>query len=371
MELRSKRANISFCTVCMNRLHQLRITLPKNIQDNSDYPEANFALLDYGSTDGLDMWVKDTMDHHLRSGKLIYFRFDGASSFHRCHSRNLAFRVAPGEVICNVDADNYTGHGFAQYINEQFARDKSIFLTTIDLFRKNKNYHVPKDVMGRVCVEKNVFLQIHGYDERMVNYGFEDYDLANRLEMFGMKRVLIEGNDFLKHISHGDEERYSFDIRQNTIRSLYVSYKKPWQSIILILLQNQTFRMATVIDQAIIDAYDARYAYLKRMIHFQYHLKEKSWHKGIWRLGNDAKMHLRFEDGTQRDLKVLDDKIIEQEGKNTFYLVRDESLINWMTIFHTVMNNRLIMEQNLQQKTIRVNNERFGEGKVVRNFQSI
>ena len=52
---------ISFATVCMNRLHHIRQTLPKNIADNSDYENVEFILLDYNSSDGLEEWVKETM----------------------------------------------------------------------------------------------------------------------------------------------------------------------------------------------------------------------------------------------------------------------------------------------------------------------
>ena len=86
---------ISVCVTCMNRLSDLIQTLPKNIQDNADYPNAEFLLLDYNSTDGLEEWVHDTMREHLDSGRLRYCRTE-ASRFCPNHSRNVSFARSTG-----------------------------------------------------------------------------------------------------------------------------------------------------------------------------------------------------------------------------------------------------------------------------------
>ncbi|KKL80749.1 hypothetical protein LCGC14_2001600, partial [marine sediment metagenome] len=48
---------ISFCTTCMGRLYNLKETLPKNIEANGEYPNVEFVILDYNSSDGLGDWV--------------------------------------------------------------------------------------------------------------------------------------------------------------------------------------------------------------------------------------------------------------------------------------------------------------------------
>ncbi len=51
---------ISFCITCKNRLHQIRQTLPKNLEDNRRLQElVEFVLVDFGSTDGLRKWISD------------------------------------------------------------------------------------------------------------------------------------------------------------------------------------------------------------------------------------------------------------------------------------------------------------------------
>src|SRR5688572_6172397 len=95
---------ISICTVCMNRLHHIKQTLPANIAANEDYPNIEFVLLDYNSTDGLSDWIRDEMSEFIENGRLKYYRTEEPLFFDRTHSRNLIVKLATGDVISNVDA---------------------------------------------------------------------------------------------------------------------------------------------------------------------------------------------------------------------------------------------------------------------------
>ena len=118
---------ISLCTVCMNRLHHIKKTLPQNIEDNAAYPDLEFILLDYNSTDGLEEWVKNNMQEYIISGRLKYYKTSEPVFFDRSHSRNLMFKLAAGDILCNIDADNYTGLAFADYVNEMFYQKKNVY----------------------------------------------------------------------------------------------------------------------------------------------------------------------------------------------------------------------------------------------------
>ena len=55
----TKQYKVSICTTCMDRLSDLKQTLPQNIQDNLDYPNVEFVVLDYNSKkDDVDGWIK-------------------------------------------------------------------------------------------------------------------------------------------------------------------------------------------------------------------------------------------------------------------------------------------------------------------------
>ena len=108
MEKNQQYKKITFCTVCMGRLHHVEKTLIKNIKDNSEYPHLHFILLDYNSKDNLESWIKDQMGSYLQSGLLSYYKTTDPVFFHRSHARNMAFRLAEDGIICNIDADNFT-----------------------------------------------------------------------------------------------------------------------------------------------------------------------------------------------------------------------------------------------------------------------
>ena len=88
----------------MNRLHHLKETLLKNIEDNISYGKLEFILLDYNSSDGLEEWVKSKLAKYIDNGILKYHRTSEPKSFHRSHSRNVALKLGSGDILCNLDA---------------------------------------------------------------------------------------------------------------------------------------------------------------------------------------------------------------------------------------------------------------------------
>jgi len=175
----SRLRRISLCTTCMNRLEDLRVTLPKNIADNADYPNVEFVLLDWNSSDDLQQWVRDTMMEHINSGRLVYYRYNEPQYFEMGRSRNVAFKLASGEIVNNVDADNFTKEGFASYINlmAEIAPRKALFA---------KGKRLPH---GRIGFYKDEFIALGGYDEDLVGYGHDDHDLICRA--MGMGFILM------------------------------------------------------------------------------------------------------------------------------------------------------------------------------------
>jgi GT2 family glycosyltransferase len=194
---------ISLCVTVMDRLHHVAETLPRNLADNAGYPDMEVVLLDYNSSDGLEDWTKRHMREWIDAGRLVYYRTTEPTAFNRSHARNLAFRLASGEIVCTVDADNFTGQSFAHYVNERFDRHERIFLRP-----DFDGAHVRlRDAFGRICARKEDVLRVEGYDEQLVEYGYEDVDLCHRLEKGGLRPCLINDDRFLGYIDHGNRER--------------------------------------------------------------------------------------------------------------------------------------------------------------------
>ena len=56
--------------------------------------------------------------------------------------------------MCNIDADNYTGANFANFVNSVFEGNRDIFLST------HHNRSARNDALGRICVRKKDFWQL-------------------------------------------------------------------------------------------------------------------------------------------------------------------------------------------------------------------
>lgn len=362
----SNEFSISFCTTCRNRLEHLKLTLPENLEACSNLPNIKFVLLDYTSEDGLGEWIRKNYSHHLASGKLEYYRTENATFFHRTHSRNLAFKVASTDVICNVDADNYIGEGFAEFIAEQFSLASDIFLTTIDFYKTQKNHVVQGDVLGRVCVKKDHFLAVRGFDERMEQYGFEDYDLTNRLEMSGLKRTFITNQGHLRYLSHENDLRFSTLTFSGDPGTVYIRYDSGYKSSILFLYKDGTFSGVTMINNIRLNAADVASAYTERNYPFENSFENNLWQHGNWSRKRNA-VYLEGRSGAVR--VPISNRIIFRENDNMVYhRVSDPNLLQALFKLRITSTNRILLEENLRNGPEKVNIRGFGSGWVIKNF---
>jgi len=185
---------VSFCITCMNRLHHLKHTLPINLQDT--YPNLEIVLVNYSSTDNLSSWIQPYLN------KIKYVEVHGKKYFHMAHAKNVAAKHATGDIIVNVDADNFTGTGFAQHISNLFASSQTIVAVGFD----------SRHTTGRIAMLRAHFIALTGYDEHMVGWGFEDIDLYHRAKLaFNANIYYIKQERFLHTVVHEDMERTMYN----------------------------------------------------------------------------------------------------------------------------------------------------------------
>jgi glycosyltransferase involved in cell wall biosynthesis len=233
---------ISFCITCKGRLEQLQKTLPINIENNKDYPNTEFVVLDYGSEDGLGDWIREKFGKRI--GKDIrYARVEpeDAPRFRMAHAKNMAHRLATGDVLCNLDADNTTAPGFAAWLNSEFSKNPDIFvrlhrlnhqLVKVKALQENVAERVrikvhsvchaickdPPEALkeplnlegaeGRIAISAENFLRLHGYDEKKYNaWGGDDEDFRIRAREAGLELVNIPLKKFGNALVHSDELR--------------------------------------------------------------------------------------------------------------------------------------------------------------------
>ncbi len=350
-----KQYSITFCTVSMNRLHHLKETVPANLRDNADYPGARFVLLDYNSGDGMEGWVNSELQEHIQSGRLVYYRTDEPEFFNRSHSRNLSFNLAESELICNVDADNFTGPGFAAYLNEVFNRDTNC-IVNFDYREETEAY---KDAFGRVCVRREDFHAVGGYDESMSSYGYEDMDLYGRLVKLGRREEKIDSFDFLRSIAHSDHDRFSKEYFVNKLSGYYVMYGIGMNKV-LFLYNDGSFETGTLRD-------DEQFYQGLHTIH------EGDWLRGQWQ-ESDGLLRLYFLSDEIRELRStnggLSYNLNDEEGWKTFFRIEDRRFLDKVKAQYSIVTNVSRYKQNIIRQRVRVNEAGYGKGHVYRNFSA-
>lgn len=197
---------IVFCTTCKGRAQHIKQTLPENLADNADYPNVRFVILDYNSPDDLVPYLKAEHGDLIVSGRLAVYSYLTTGPFHMAHAKNMAHRLGIHEgadILVNLDADNFTGPGFASYIAEQFALCEGCFL-----WAEMIKGVLPRGIHGRIVVSKHAFLNAGGYDEKFNCWGPDDKDFNGRLRRLGYIPVPILRRFLERGVNHNDKMRF-------------------------------------------------------------------------------------------------------------------------------------------------------------------
>ena len=203
----SNGPRVVFCTTCKGRAQHLAQTLPKNLEHGRG-TGCKFVVLGYGVDEELSRYML-FHKHDLNSGYLTFYSSPEQSTFRMAHAKNMAHRVGMlegADVLVNLDADNYIGEGFAQYVGQKFAENENTFLWA------NRNQpsplRYPKGCNGRIAVSRKMFLKTGGYDEAKYNaWGPDDKDFHHRLRRFDAVACEIP-RKFLDVILHSDKMRF-------------------------------------------------------------------------------------------------------------------------------------------------------------------
>lgn len=215
---------VSLCTTVMDRLSDLKQTLPQNIKDNSDYSNVEFIVLDYSSKrDDVGKWIKDNMMEYIENGKLVFYQtVENFEYFDMSHSRNVAFLAANGNIVNNIDADAFTPKieecGFATFINKLANEqpEKAMFAKSRQLLR------------GRLGFYKKEFIEIlGGYDEfNLHHYGSDDGNLQCRAWELGFRSMAFRVFCGIvpEHVKHKEDGNYPTPWWESEGKNRLISY---------------------------------------------------------------------------------------------------------------------------------------------------
>jgi hypothetical protein len=167
--------------------------------------------------------MQEEMGDDLSSGRISYHQAMGYEQFFPAHAKNIAHRLARGEIVCNLDADNFTGPDGARVLHDSFCQSGNIFLRS-----------PPSSVgaFGRIAFRKSDFEKLGGYDERFVHgYGFEDDDIIARAKGIGLKETFVRPEKvYCQFIPHGDAERILFLTQPGALRGWERHRQISWEA---------------------------------------------------------------------------------------------------------------------------------------------
>ena len=188
----------------MGRTEELRSSLPSLLAQ--DYPDFSVYLVDHGSTDGLAAVVDK-----LRSDRLTVLGCPRPEYFSFARGRNIGVRYSSGELLLFVNGDNVfeSPHVLSDAV-ASFLAEPNVDWAWFASWRRACGYDPVTTrragiLTGRyrnvfchthgsvLLVERTVFQDVGGFNELLEDWGYEDTDLASRLELSGLGRIEMKG----------------------------------------------------------------------------------------------------------------------------------------------------------------------------------
>lgn len=195
---------IVFCTTCKGRAQHVEQTLPQNLRDNRG-SDAVFLVLDYCSSDHLAEYMYSNHLEDMDSGRVVFYQYKTEHSFRMAHAKNMSHRLGireGGDILVNLDADNFTGEGFADYLKEAMSPTDSF------MWSRMIPGVLARGISGRIVVTSDQFLCTGGYDEVYSTYSPDDKDFQARLRRLGYTPLEVDPR-FLSAVRHNDKMRFS------------------------------------------------------------------------------------------------------------------------------------------------------------------
>lgn len=181
---------LSFCITCMNRINQIKQTLIKNLNDNKN-TNIEFILVDFNSSDGLKDYIftNRTIKKYLINNQLKYFFTDKLKYWHASIAKNTSHLLASGNIVVNLDCDNFIGENGGDILLEQFKnKGKNIIISQSSEISGS-------GTAGRISLSKENFLKLGGYNEQFYPMGYQDTDLVKRATKLHIKFVHLNKNN--------------------------------------------------------------------------------------------------------------------------------------------------------------------------------
>lgn len=173
------KINLSYCTTCCNRLWQLALTLQDNLENLNKNEE--LILVNYGSTDNLTRYIESSYlcRKLMDENRFKYIDVLDVNKYHCPKAKNIAHRFGSGEFLINLDADNSNHLINKRILNTDNRNEVLIHLWTTKIY----------STYGKICMHKDIFYKLGGYDESFLPMGYQDGDIIERAKAMNIKVV--------------------------------------------------------------------------------------------------------------------------------------------------------------------------------------
>lgn len=194
------RVRVSFVTSVFNRGWQLRQTLPRNLAAIRGLPGVEIVIADFGGADSdkIARFIDREFSFDLLRGSLRYFQLARPwTKFHMAAAKNAAHRLARGEFLMSLDADNLITADDAQLVLDHAETRTSALLHQTRgpapiAHKMWAKYQLFPDAdtheqeitwdgsCGRIGVPRHIFEAVNGYNENLLGMGMDDIDFSIR-----------------------------------------------------------------------------------------------------------------------------------------------------------------------------------------------
>ncbi|MDR6784088.1 hypothetical protein ABIE26_002523 [Pedobacter africanus] len=360
---------ISFCIEGVGILNSLKQTLIRNILDNQNYNNFEFIIVDYDSEEDIELWLKESLNEYINEGKVVHYKTEKKKIYNCSHAKNLAFKLASGDILCSIKAGEFTGENFAEQINNLFKINSNIVICSM-----NDNVY-PNDFSGqnkseKLCVKKDNFLKISGFDEQIDEGELESIDFINRLERIRINKIML--NDDSEVLG---ESMKNFTVESDyiTLDKILVRYLDPYTSTVIFKYHTGIFEIGTIVNNRAFRQMDFQHSHFKQWPKYEFTLKGSNWTKGKWYLAEDDES-LIFKTKTGDEFQFqLKDQFYETKLQNklaVFYNITDLDIKKDLINFHYQLKTKQLFKNGTSKKDIYLNSAGFGKGIVFKNFNS-
>lgn len=206
------------CT-CMNRAPVLNVTLASWLQADID----EIVIVDWSSSPELKLNTIDT--------RVKLHRVDGKEFYNLGAAYNLAVNLATGDEIIKMDVD-YMLNPYESYFETHRLEPGGFITGDHEIGTLKDAPGFLRMLNGFVHFWKSDYVAVGGYNENFVGYGYDDDDLYNRMEQYGLNRTkLSHGSYHVFHIPHDDSYRIANYKHKNidwtSRKNFHISIKDP------------------------------------------------------------------------------------------------------------------------------------------------